>query len=71
MNDTVTFQTVLDTGRETPKSFKIFTGSYLPKSLVTIEVLWNEDRKASFEAKKAYPVQVVNVTMPTWFQKKM
>jgi hypothetical protein len=62
----VTFRTALDKARETPKSYKIVTGSYLPKSLVTIEVLWEEDSAPFYGAKKLIEKQIVNVTMPKW-----
>lgn len=67
---TVTFQTVLDKGRETPKAYKIVTGNHLPKSLVTIELLREENRVPYYGAKKEIAVQVVNVTMPEWLARK-
>jgi hypothetical protein len=67
---TVTFQTVLDIARETPKAYKILTGNYLPKSQVQVEVLWEEDRAPHYGAKKLVAVQHVRVTMPKWLAER-
>jgi hypothetical protein len=66
----VTFQTVLDTKRETPRAYKILTGNYLPKKLVTIEHLWDEDRKPHYGARHLVAVQHVRVTMPKWLAER-
>lgn len=70
MPKSVTFTTVLDIARETPKAYKVLTGSYLPKSQVTIEILRTENRAPHYGAKKLVAVQHVNVTMPEWLARR-
>ena len=72
MSKTVTFQTVLDIERETLKAFKIYQGSYLAKSLVTVEPIATDTRTMQ-QGKRTVvaPVQIVNVTMPRWLADRL
>ena len=67
---TVTFQTRLDPARETPKAFKIDGGSYLAKSLVSIEFVKDIECPTHY-GQKPGPKQIVMVTMPEWLSKKL
>lgn len=60
-NQTVTFQTRLDTKRETEKAFKVDGGSWLPKSLVTAEIT----------GEYAPHILIARVTMPKWLANKL
>jgi hypothetical protein len=65
MTETVTFQTVLDPARETAKAYKVVTGAYLPKSLVTF-VLDREEMRPPFYGAKPIRSQHGTITMPKW-----
>lgn len=71
MTKMVTFQTVLESARETPKAYKVLTGSYLPKSLVTVEFLDEDHERAPhYGAKRLVTVRTANVTMPGWLARR-
>lgn len=69
----VTFNTVLDTARETPKAIKIFNGSYYPKSQVTFDVLEPvQMRDGRVGGRRSIPrtCHIVTITMPKWLNEK-
>ena len=75
MTKMVTFQTILDTARETPKAYKVYTGNYLAKSLVTVEDTGKTVKRDVFNGPGTRVVgsvvcPLVMVTMPEWLAKK-
>jgi hypothetical protein len=74
MTDTVTFQTILDTKRETEKSYKIYTGAFLAKSLVTVVPTGGiSERRVTQRNGRVTVIKcpIVMVTMPKWLSEKL
>jgi hypothetical protein len=68
--NTVTFNTILMPERETPKAWCVLGGTYLPKSLVTINEDTLEMSLRDNGKRGPFVVWHVEVTMPEWLAKR-
>lgn len=68
---TVTFQTILDPSRETPKAYKVLSGGYFPKSQVSIVITGETTRHYKYaKGSEILKGQIVQITMPEWLARR-
>lgn len=68
-NEMITFQTILVPGRETPRAYMIWGGTWVPKSQVTVVKTGETSRQGRKGEEIA--VDIVNITMPRWLNDRM
>jgi hypothetical protein len=74
MTKTVTFETILDPDKETPKAYKVWAGDYYPKSLVTVSPTGQTTPRTTYDrwnrAIGTTLCPIMNITMPKWLAER-